>query len=824
MIRAQSICSWLIALCVTSCLQVHATVESRVFDAAVYGAKPDGLTVSTTFIQRAIDAASGAGGGVVTFPRGTFMTGALFLKSNVELRLDDGVMLRAIPDDAAFPQIPSRSAGIEMMWPAALINAIGQTNVKLTGKGVLDGNGKFWWLKYWGEDRKGGSVLDYEKRGIGWALSWDCTRPQLILFKDCEDVQVKDLTLLRSPFWTVQLTYCARVTVDGVTIRNNIGGYGPSTDGIDVDSSRDVLIQNCDIECNDDNICLKSGRDADGLRVNRPTENVVIRNCITRDGHGMFTLGTETSGGIHNVEAYNIRAFGTTSGIRLKGRLPRGGVVENINIHDIVMNNVKNPIAIDLNVEQKYPVPAGMSAADLPPHWKTLTRKVEPAERAIPEFRNITVSNTYATGADVAFSVRGNVAKAIHGVRLSNVTIEAAKAGSIQYAADWKMESVTVRAADNKKVELIDCRRVASPRVVKAGKADIKAELSDLRLEVISEHRGPLIAPGYPGTEGNQSGFETGFVVMQDGVCHMFINEMFGMPHRELRIAHWLSADGENWKRQGTVFESIPGRAPSNLRAEVWVNGMAFDELENRWNMFYVAYRGGDGARGEIAGSDYEGKIWRAASVVTGRSGISGPYRDVDIIMRPDEHSLPWEGQQGVDSFFPYQVGEQWYGFYGSHNHLPRGPWLVGLAKAPSLAGPWQRMPKQSPTPIVKTFTENPVVQEILPNRWLALYDSDSPYAVGYSVSADGVNWTPEKRLIVQGEGQHWVGDNGLWDVRTPLGLLPQADDTFTLLYTAKLKSQSFWAVGKCTVKLSFGNSSPRVATAAASSGTSVAP
>ena len=447
-----------------------ASAQTAIFDAAAYGAKPDSPVAATAAIQKAIDAAAAAGGGAVTFPRGTYLTGALFLKSRVELRLDDGVTLRAVQDDAAYPEIVSRIAGIEMLWPAAVINAVGQKSVKLTGKGALDGNGDFWWRKYWGADRKSGMRADYERRGLRWAVDFDCKRPQAVLFKDCEEVTVSGITILRSPFWTLHLLYCARVTVDGVTIKNNIGGYGPSSDGIDVDSSRDVLIQNCDIECYDDNICLKAGRDADGLRVNRPTENVVVRNCITREGHGMFTLGSETSGGIRNVEVYGIRALGTRTGVRFKSARPRGGVVENIRIRDITMENVRNPFEVGLaGMVNDYPVPADMADAQKPAHWKVLTQAVEPPERGIPEYRNISISNVMAKGASQAFNVCGDPDKPIRAVRLAHINIQARKAGRIQQAADWTMEKVSVEVEDAKPVRLESCRNVASPRVVGAG-------------------------------------------------------------------------------------------------------------------------------------------------------------------------------------------------------------------------------------------------------------------------------------------------------------------------------------------------------------------
>ncbi len=443
-----------------------AAAQPPVFEAAAYGARPDGLTVSTAAIQQALDAASAAGGGVVTLPRGTNVAGALFLKSNVELRLDAGVTLRAVRDEAAYPLIPSRVAGIEMPWPAALVTAVGQRNVRLTGAGVLDGDGAYWWAKYWGDDRKGGLRSDYERCGLRWAVDFDCKRPSMVLFKDCEEATVSGVTILRSPFWTVHLLYCTRATVDGVTIRNNIGGYGPSSDGIDVDSSRDVLIQRCDISCYDDNICLKSGRDADGLRVNRPTERVVIRDCVTREGHGMFTLGSETSGGIRNVEVSNIRALGTRTGLRFKLALPRGGVVEDIRIRDIVMEDVRNPFAVSGGgMVYAYPLPGGLRPDEVPEHWRTLMRKVEPPERGIPEYRNITISNVTATGAERAFDVRGLPERPPHAFLLENWAVKARSAGALRHVEGWTLRGVTVEAEDGKPCQMEDCRDVAAPRV-----------------------------------------------------------------------------------------------------------------------------------------------------------------------------------------------------------------------------------------------------------------------------------------------------------------------------------------------------------------------
>src|SRR5882724_9121332 len=279
----------------------------RVFQANSFGAIGDGVQKSTIAIQQAIDVCSKAGGGIVTFRPGRYVTGALFLKSNVHLRLDAGITLLASQDDGDYPLISTRVAGIEMKWPAALINVNDQKSVMLSGGGTIDGRGEMWW------DRYRNLRVDYDSRGLRWAADYDCQRVRLMVIWKSTDVTVENLSLRRSGFWTVQVVYSDHVTVDGIKTRNN---DGPSTDGVDIDSSRYVLVENCDIDSNDDDICLKAGRDSDGLRVNRPTEYIVIRNNITRRGGGVISFGSETSGGIRHVVAYHNTGIGTNEGIR----------------------------------------------------------------------------------------------------------------------------------------------------------------------------------------------------------------------------------------------------------------------------------------------------------------------------------------------------------------------------------------------------------------------------------------------------------------------------------------------------------------------------
>ncbi|MEZ5043201.1 MAG: glycoside hydrolase family 28 protein [Saprospiraceae bacterium] len=424
------------------------TIPDQTFNVADNGAIGDGQTLATQAIQMTIDAAAKAGGGKVIFPQGTFLSGALFLKSNVELHLDEGVTIQAIQDDSQYPEHKTRIAGLEMEWPSALINVYQQKNVRITGKGIIDGNGKFWWDKFWGDPpRSGGMWVEYKEKDIRWAVDYDCKRVRPVVVYESEDVLLKDFTVKRAGFWTISLTYSERIYVDGLIIRNNIGGFGPSSDGINSDSSKDILVENCDIDCNDDNLCIKAGRDADGLRVNRPAENIVYRNCITRSGHGLFTIGSETSGGMRNIEVYGLEAIGTNTGIRFKSAQVRGGLIENIWFHDIKMKDVDSPFHFELNwyPEYSYPsIPATIPEAEIQDRWKLLTQVVEPPERGIPEFRNIRLSNITVEGAKEAFYANAFPEKPIRNLTWENITIEAEKSGSLHYANQWRMKNVSL--------------------------------------------------------------------------------------------------------------------------------------------------------------------------------------------------------------------------------------------------------------------------------------------------------------------------------------------------------------------------------------------
>jgi polygalacturonase len=415
------------------------------------GARGDGVTLDTGAIQKAIDRAA-ITGGTVRFAPSIYLTGSIFVKSHVTLQIDKGVTLLGSQRLSDYPVMPTRIAGIEMPWPAALVNVYEQTGASIQGEGTIDGDGKIFWESYWNL-RKG-----YEARGLRWAADYDAQRPRLIQIFNSSHVHLGNgLNLRRSGFWTVHICYSNHVTVDGITIRNNEGGRGPSTDGVDIDSSRHILVQHADIAVNDDALCLKAGRDSDGLRVNRPTEDVVIRDSIVRDGAAVITIGSETSGGFRNVDAYRLTGLSHVGvGILFKSAHTRGGWAKDIRIHDITLVQVPVVFRITMNWDPSYSyakIPAGMT--DYPAYWKVLATPVSDAE-GMARFEDVRIWNIKSAGAKTAFEVSAYSEVPLDHFSFSHLQIEANKAGYIYDANDWKFSDTSLNIADGGVVKLFD--------------------------------------------------------------------------------------------------------------------------------------------------------------------------------------------------------------------------------------------------------------------------------------------------------------------------------------------------------------------------------
>ena len=413
-----------------------ATTCTRTFDPRDFGAAGDGQTLDTAALQRALDAAA-AVHGTVQLPPGTWHSGSLFVRSGVTLRLEAGATLRGSTDLADYPLIATRVSGIEMPWPAALVNIIDAENAALVGEGTIDGDGATFWASYWA------LRAVYEPRGLRWASDYDAQRPRLVLVQNARRVRIGEgLLLRRSGFWTLHICYSERVWVDRITIRNNDDGRGPSTDGIDIDSSRHVLVRRADIAVNDDAIAFKAGRDADGLRVARPTRDVLVADCTVRDGATGVAFGSETSGGFENVRVRRLRVLAPVPvGVLMKSSRTRGGYGRGITLTGLRMQGVGVVLRVTLDWNPAFctvrlPPAEAVNAA---PHWHVLAAPVAPAQ-GLMMLADVCIKDLVARDAQTAFEVDADEASPLADFRFDRIEIEACSGGHLIDVQRWRFE------------------------------------------------------------------------------------------------------------------------------------------------------------------------------------------------------------------------------------------------------------------------------------------------------------------------------------------------------------------------------------------------
>ncbi|MES1200119.1 MAG: glycoside hydrolase family 28 protein [Pseudomonadota bacterium] len=361
--------SWAMADAIRA--RVRAPIfPARRFPITDYGAVGDGAKDCTDAFRQAIAACNAAGGGRVVAPRGEWATGAIHLKSNVELHLEDGAAIRFSRDPAAYlPLVYTRWEGVECMNYSPFIYAFEQDNIAITGSGVIDGrsSAEYWWPWKgradigWREGmpkqdsartrlfQMGDDNVPVAQRRFG---EGSYLRPQFIQPYRCRNVLIEGVTLMGSPMWQVHPVLCQNVTVRGLTID---GGGGPNTDGCDPESCTDVLIENCIFNTGDDCIAIKAGRNGDGRRTATPSQNIVIRNCQMRDGHGALTVGSEISGGVRYVFAENCQMSSPhlDHAIRIKNNAMRGGDLEHLYFRDLRIGQVSHAVVtVDFNYEE----------------------------------------------------------------------------------------------------------------------------------------------------------------------------------------------------------------------------------------------------------------------------------------------------------------------------------------------------------------------------------------------------------------------------------------------------------------------------------------
>lgn len=392
----------------------HPIVDKR-YLITEFGAKGDSITLNTAAIQTCIDQFSADGGGTVVIPEGVFMSGAIFLKKGVNLLVEKDGKLRGSTESADYPHIATRWEGIERTWIAALINVIDLQNIEISGEGTIDGAGEIW-------TQRGVQLLKQQPEdatpvGITTLLP----RPRLISIQNCKHIKIKGLSLRNQASWGLFVLYSTDVAIADLDIRaeHNI----PSSDGIDIDSSKQIHITGTFIDVNDDCISIKSGRDEEGMRINRPAEDILIEKCHFAYGHGGVAMGSETSGGIRNVEIRDCLIDSQNwAPIRFKTQPSRGGVVKNITYRNIKLNNTRKAFEFDMA-------------------WRMIDSK--PPGKVLPVVRNIKIINVSGT-VDAVGNMNGLEDSPIQGVQFIDCHIEAKKGFTIQYANNVDLSGLNI--------------------------------------------------------------------------------------------------------------------------------------------------------------------------------------------------------------------------------------------------------------------------------------------------------------------------------------------------------------------------------------------
>jgi polygalacturonase len=377
------------------------------FDVRAFGAQDDGTRANTLAFRRAIDACHQAGGGTVRIPAGTWLTGPIHLRSNVNLHLEQGALLRFSTQPADYlPPVLTRWEGVECYNYSPLIYASGCENVAVTGEGVLDGQGHAWWpwKKLQGDAAR--TLYDAEYKGVPveqriYASEAAALRPQFFQPINCRNVLVEGVTFVNGPMWTIHPVYCENVIVRGVTVNTE----GPNTDGLNPDSCRNVLVEGCSFATGDDCIAINSGMNEDGWRVARPCENIVIRGCTMSEGHGAVAIGSGMSGGVRNVHVSHCRFTGGDQGIRLKSMRGRGGMVENVHFEDIQMVGLRQEAIV---LSMFYGSSTAPSRSD-----------------AAPVFRDVHVRDVTCDSVGMAINIRGLPGPSVERVVLENLRLNA---------------------------------------------------------------------------------------------------------------------------------------------------------------------------------------------------------------------------------------------------------------------------------------------------------------------------------------------------------------------------------------------------------------
>ena len=422
---------------------IEPKFPNKIYNITDFGAIGDGITKNTSAINKAIDKCSKKGGGIVLVSKGTFFTGAIHLKSNVNLHIDTTASLIFSTDPADYlPLVRTRWEGDDCYNYSPLIYANGQENIAITGKGTLNGQGSIehWWL-WTGSPRLGwksgipsqrdengrpllkkynDNRVPVEQRQMG---EGHYLRPQFISFIYCKNVKIEDVTIINSPFWVTHPLLSENVIVRGITVNS----LGPNNDGCDPESCKNVLIEKCTFNTGDDCIALKSGRDFDGREANAPIENVIIRDCHMKNGHGGVAMGSEISGGCKNifVEKCQMNSPELDRAIRIKTNSNRGGVTDGVYVRNVTIGEV-GIAAISINCSYHI--------------------RVEGEGNYLPLVKNVFISDVTSEKANYALWLQGIEGKnCVENIYIENCVFSGVKnSNDIKYVENLNIKNVKI--------------------------------------------------------------------------------------------------------------------------------------------------------------------------------------------------------------------------------------------------------------------------------------------------------------------------------------------------------------------------------------------
>jgi polygalacturonase len=412
---------------------------------ADFGGNPDGISLNTEAFAKAMEALDKKGGGTLTVPSGVWFTGPIVFKSNINLHLEKGALILFSPDFGLYPLVETVFEGLDTRRCQSPISGRNLINIAITGEGSINGSGEAWRpLKkskvpssFWKKQIASGGVVKNDQwfpsesslrgfeisdmnvpQGITTEKEWlsvkDFLRPVMINFVECKNILLEGVLFENSPAWNIHPLMCENVILDNVLVRNP--GYAQNGDGLDLESCLNSIIVNSVFDVGDDAICIKSGKDEDGRKRARPTENVLIDNCKVFQGHGGFVVGSEMSGDVRNIALSNCQFLGTDVGLRFKSRRGRGGVVENIYISNVNMFNIATEsFLFDLYYGGKSAVESLEDGESNPPQDEE-TPKVD---ETTPSFRNIYVKNLTSRNARRALLFNG-----LPEMHISNINVE----------------------------------------------------------------------------------------------------------------------------------------------------------------------------------------------------------------------------------------------------------------------------------------------------------------------------------------------------------------------------------------------------------------